>query len=335
MQPSNSTIVAVVVTYQPNLKVLEQLLDMLVPQVKSIVIVDNGSEVDLEVWNNQRQTPDIKVLLLAENQGIAAAHNSGIHWALNHEAEFVLLMDQDSIPSPDMVKNLMLALREAENKMDYRPIAAGPACADARTGKKSYFVVEHNGMPSRCKAPILGVEKNTLYEACFLISSGALIDLKALQNVGGMRSNYFIDHVDTEWCFRARAKGYILLGVPCAQMQHTLGDRVKNIWFFGWRQVAYHSPLRDYYMFRNTFLMCKDLKISFVWRLYFLWRLVQFSSYFLLFTRNRYQRFRCMAMGVIHGMRGISGKVDIKTFQCKPMPISILDPANNLELLAQ
>ena len=319
-------VVAVIVTYQPELEILEQLLDALVTQVESIVIVDNASHVDLELWNNQRLTSSVKVLLLGENRGIAAAHNLGIQWALNRGAGFVLLMYQDSIPAPDMVQKLTFALLAADKNPHIVPIAAGPISVDTRTAMKSFFVIEQNGIPCRWKSAATLTPDNLLREVSFLISSGTLINLELFKSIGGMRSNYFIDHVDTEWCFRARAKGYSLLGVPSAQMQHTLGDKVRNIWFFGWRHVAYHSPLRDYYMFRNTLLMFRDVKMSVMWRLHLLWRLVQFSGYFLIFTPQRDQRFHCMTLGIAHGLRGISGKLDLKTGRCTPIPKSDLDP---------
>lgn len=321
-----SNVAAVVVTYQPELDVLGQLLDVLVSQVGSVVVVDNGSDVDLNVWNSQRQASTVEVLLLGENRGIAVAHNEGIKWALNNNVEFVLLMDQDSIPARDMVQKLIVGLLEAGKKADSKPIAAGPICIDRRTGKKTFFVIERNGLPRKWQPEVALPAGNYSLEVSTLISSGSLINLNALQSVGGMRSNYFIDHVDTEWCFRAKAKGYILLGVPSAEMQHSLGDRVINVWFFGWRHVAYHSPLRDYYMFRNTLLMFRDVKMSFTWRFYLLWRLVKFLSYFLIFAPQRRQRFYCMALAIAHGFLGKSGKVDLNTSQCTQVPVSILEP---------
>ena len=321
-----SAVLAVVVTYEPDLQTLEQLLKVLVVQVDAIMVVDNGSQVNLQIWINEHKLSTINLIALIENKGIAAAHNVGIEWANNYGADFVLLMDQDSVPAPNMVPVLIYAFLEADQKKGcFKPIAAGPMCVDSRTNKRSFFVIEQHGMPSRWRSNTNLLPNNFSHEVSFLISSGSLINLKALQSVGGMRSNYFIDHVDTEWCFRARANGYVLLGVPNAQMQHTMGDKVKNIWFFGWRQVAYHSPLRDYYMFRNTLLMFRDVKMSIFWQLYLLWRLIQFSSYFLIFVNQRSQRFYCMTLGIVHGVRGISGKFDLKTGQCTQIPESDLD----------
>ena len=326
IQTHSINVVAVVVTYRPDFEILEQLLDALIPQVKTVVIVDNGSFGGLESWIKKRMTPALELLFLHENFGIAAAHNVGIKWALDSGAEFVLLMDQDSIPALGMVQKLAFALLNAEKHFDSPAIAAGPVCIDSRNGNSSFCVTALCGIPSRwwplsAPAPNIRMRKVTT-----LISSGTLIDLKVFQEVGGMRSNYFIDHVDTEWCFRVKTKGFLLLGVPDAIMKHTLGDKVRNIWFFGWRPVAHHSPLRDYYMFRNTLLMCRDVKISVVWQLYLILRLFKFLIYFLTFTSQRVQRFHYMMLGIAHGLRSISGKLDLKTSHCTQIPKSNLDP---------
>jgi rhamnosyltransferase len=142
-----------------------------------------------------------------------------------------------------------------------------------------------------------------------------------------MRSNYFIDHVDTEWCLRARDKGYTLIGVLSASMEHSLGDKVKRIWLFYLRSVAHHSPLRDYYMYRNTILMLRDTKMPFLWRCFVAFRLIPFATYFILFTKNRIARARAMLLGLKHGFAGIDGEVNLETGMCTPIPKTSLDPA--------
>jgi len=68
--------------------------------------------------------------------------------------------------------------------------------------------------------------------------------------VGLMDEDLFIDHVDSEWCFRAKAKGFQLFGVGGAAMTHALGERRKEIWFLRRRIVTLHKPFRYYYIFR-------------------------------------------------------------------------------------
>lgn len=74
--------------------------------------------------------------------------------------------------------------------------------------------------------------------------------MAVLEQVGGMDSGLFIDNVDLEWSFRARALGYSLHGVCAATMLHRLGDARRTL-PFGLGQVVVHGPDRLYYIMRN------------------------------------------------------------------------------------
>ncbi len=328
LPPASQRVVAVVVSYNPDAGAFAKLLDALLPQVAYTIVVDNASSPATKPSLDRWQGRNIELLQLPENFGIAAAQNAGIERAMELGADSVFLSDQDSIPSANLITDLLAALILANAMPGTTPVAAvGPATVDKRTGRVSFFVVDQAGIPSRWqpKDDAAAVLPSCI-EVRFLIASGTLIPIDVIKHIGAMRSNYFIDHVDTEWCFRAQAAGYRLLGVPAARLEHQLGDTVKQIWFFGYRQVMYHSPLRDYYMFRNTLLMSHDTKMPWIWRLYFMWRLLQFAAYFLLFAENRYRRFRHMALGLIHGLSGRGGRLDPKGGRCRAVPVSNIEP---------
>jgi rhamnosyltransferase len=302
---------------------LQALLCALRPQVDFLVLVDNASSLD--VAGLVPTGSGIEFRRLEQNIGLAAAQNLGIERALEFGADYVLISDQDSLPPVRLVQQLAAAF---EFPGTGAPVAAvGPMTVDARTGVPSFFVVERHGHPQRYRPQHLadGGEPRPV-EVAFLIASGSLLSADAIRAIGAMRSRYFIDHIDTEWCFRARRAGYRLLGVPAACIEHRLGDSVRKVWFFGWRQVMAHSPLRDYYMFRNTLLMLSDTPMRLTWRLHFLWRLLQFGVYFLGFTGDRWLRSRHMLLGLWHGLKGQGGRLDPSTGACVPLPASSLEP---------
>ena len=296
------SICAVVVTYKPDLDALGCLLDALVPQVTSIVLVDNGSEVDLQAWNKSRQSKADELLLLGENKGIAVAHNKGIQWARNCGAGFVLLMDQDSIPMPDMVVRLRSTYTDLVAK-GVLVAALGSQFRDNDSGTLSKFV----------RVGILGFilldcnPANSIVEADFLISSGSLLPLAAIEAVGLMDEGLFIDYVDTEWCLRAKAKGFRIFGVCDAVMTHTLGEQRKKIWFLRQRSVPFHHPFRYYYMFRNSVLLYRRSYIPWNWKLADIAKCfkVVLSS---LIAPNRFACLKMMALGLADGLKGTNGK---------------------------
>lgn len=321
-------VIAIVVSHNPERHIFEKLLSALLPQVTRILIVDNASSCHMAPWIVAWLGQGIELQQMTENVGIAAAQNAGIKRAMELGADFVLLSDQDSVPSASMVADLLATALSLSLERGGTPVAAvGPATVDSRTGQASFFVIERAGMPRRWQPPANIDELPARLEVGFLIASGTLIPVEVIKHIGAMRSNYFIDHVDTEWCFRARAAGYRLVGVPTSRLQHQLGDSVRRVWFFGSRQVMYHSPLRDYYMFRNTLLMLRETPMSLLWQVHFLWRLVQFAGYFLVFAPERGGRLRRMALGILHALKGVSGCLDTKTHQCSGIPVSDIEPA--------
>lgn len=297
MQPHKSSIVAVVVAYQPALKVLEQLLDALVPQVMSVVIVDNGSHSDLMAWNSERDTHGVELLRLGENRGIAAAQNVGIQWARSRGARFVLLMDQDSIPAPDMVEKLLSTIFEQALSA-----AAGPRYLDERQDNPPPFIRVRGLRLERC---VCSTEESVV-PVDYLISSGCLIPMSVLDKVGGMRDDFFIDYVDIEWGLRASHHGFQSYGVCSAQMQHSLGDQPIKLFN---KNIPLHSPLRHYYHFRNAVFLYKEPWVPLNWKLVDGWRLCLKYVFYSLFAKPRMAHLRMMTLGVWHGLVRKSGKL--------------------------
>jgi rhamnosyltransferase len=144
-------------------------------------------------------------------------------------------------------------------------------------------------------------------EVDFLISSGSLFATTTFEEVGLMQERLFIDHVDTDWCFRAKAVGMQMFAVCDAHLFHSLGDNIRRTWFLRWRDVHVHSTMRDYYMFRNTVLMLRSTPIPFPWRVRLVNRLAMFIVFSLAFLPPRGERIGRMISGLWDGLRNKSG----------------------------
>jgi len=73
-----------------------------------IVIVDNGSTDD-SVAILKQNYPEVRVIVNATNLGFAAGNNIGIRYALSRGADYVLLLNNDTIVAPDMLENMVAA----------------------------------------------------------------------------------------------------------------------------------------------------------------------------------------------------------------------------------
>jgi rhamnosyltransferase len=83
-------------------------------------------------------------------------------------------------------------------------------------------------------------------------------------------------------------------------------------------------------MFRNTFLMLRDVQLTSPWRLHLLLRLVLYAAYFLIFGNRRWPRLRFMFMGVVHGLRRRSGRLQPDSLALADIDVTALDPSRFL-----
>ncbi|MFL9907896.1 glycosyltransferase family 2 protein [Paraburkholderia sp. RL17-337-BIB-A] len=290
-------VVAIVVTYQPDSARLGALLNAVTPQTEHVAVVDNGSAQDVAGVVAALGGPSVHVISLGKNLGIAAGHNSGIDWARKQGAKYVLLMDQDSEPDAGMVAALQSAHEDlvgAGNKV----AAIGPRSRDRQTG----HLAPHVRFGGIRFAPVACEPGQRTVVTDLLISSGSLISLEALDAIGEMDEQLFIDQVDTEWVLRARAKGYVTWGHCAAAMAHSLGEWRRRVWLGRWREIPLHKPFRYYYMIRNSVLLQRRDYPCWAWRRLDAIRLVQIAVFVTMFHPQRLQALGKMLQGLRDGI---------------------------------
>lgn len=293
-------VIAVIVSYWPDIVEFQRVLASVREQVARVVVVDNGSgEVFLGAIAAM-QWPELTLLALSSNKGIAAAQNTGIRYASEQEGvSHILLLDHDSLPQPGMVTSLMHALERLEVK-GHRAAMVGPAYVDPRQGLLPVFVRVKGFSLSRVLAP----DFEDLARVDHLIASGSLIPVPVLREVGLMDESLFIDYVDVEWGLRARSRGYDSFGCYSAHMTHTLGDA--PIRLLG-RSYPARTPLRHYYTFRNAVLLTRRSYIGLNWKVANLLGLILKFVFYLSFSDSRFRHLEMMSLGVWHGLRKRSG----------------------------
>ena len=238
---------AVVVTYNPDLTALLKLLGQL-EKDSDFIVVDNGSEnieelaASIEVYSRCRA-----VEKMDDNIGLSRALNKGIAWVKEHGYEFVFLFDQDSRPGDLFAQGLISALERASKFSSKGVAAVGPRIMNPQSMKQTPFKL-FNRLLGRTNRRFEGLR--TEFKADFLITSGTLIPLSIIDAVGPMRDDYFIDNIDLEWCFRAKALGYDLVGSDASILYHAIGERSDHPWVRA-GIIAQHNPSRSYYSSRN------------------------------------------------------------------------------------
>lgn len=228
-------VVACVVTYNPGNE-LGLHLAALRAQVDTVFVIDNGSVHQERVADAARDAA-CHFIANGSNQGIAAALNQGIAAARSFGARWMASFDQDSLLAPGVLAGL-LAVEAGHPGREAIGIVA-TAHRDRATGRDYY------------RACDILQDTPQWRELRSTITSGSLLRLAMVDEVGGFDESLFIDCVDHDMCLRARRAGWRVIESQSHLLTHSMGS-IREGKLLGVAIVANnHVPWRRYYMVRN------------------------------------------------------------------------------------
>jgi len=239
---NRSDVCAILVTCHPDAQ-FPSRVSRIASQVSAVVIVDNGStDTELRMLLEISAKRAIGLVLNTGNLGLARALNIGIERAANLGYRWALLLDQDSRVYDDLVDTLLAVHGSFPEKERLAVIGSG----FCDRGKESAESSDHAALG------------NLWEEIEYTITSGSLLSLSVYSLIGTFREDFFIDHVDTEYCIRARANGYRVIKTRRSLMSHSIGSPThhKVLWMNKW--TTNHCADRRYYFARNDTVMLRE-----------------------------------------------------------------------------
>ncbi|HBI62342.1 MAG TPA: glycosyltransferase family 2 protein [Lachnospiraceae bacterium] len=223
------SVCAGIVSFNPNIKRLQENLETIHTQVQEVAVFDNGSVNLAEVETLLDKYPNACLIKSDENKGIATALNYLMQWGREHGYSWMVSLDQDSVCDSGFIEKMAPYLK-VENNIGI----AAPVIVERNVG-----VVGHN--PEDDYAHV-----NTC------ITSGSITSTEAWRKIGGYDNSMFIDSVDFEFCYRMRKSGYGVIQVSSVRLVHELGNSKKRRFLFWKVDVTGHSAFRKYYIARNN-----------------------------------------------------------------------------------
>jgi rhamnosyltransferase len=284
------SVCAVMVTYHAGAETLENIRIVL-PQVQALVVVDNGSAAgETASLRESSQAFGFQLIENHENRGIAEALNQGIAWARSRGYRWVVLFDQDSTITNGFILQ-MFATWESHPRRE-RVGSIHPRYKDRVTG---------------AEAPIQRAKDDD--GPVTSLTSGALIPTWIFDRIGYFASDFFIDCVDIEFCFRLRASGYYVADSKEAVLLHSPGhpERV-SVMGFGF-SPTHHSAARRYYMSRNRVVVYRRyIRLFPGLVLQYVYATLRETAKCFLAERDRARKLRNFLLGTWDGLVGRMGK---------------------------
>jgi rhamnosyltransferase len=271
-----------------------------------VVAVDNSPAPDVEL-HQQLESLGIDVVVNANRGGIAGAFNKGMDRLIERHCTLLFTFDQDSVVPEDYFAKMI----EASATLDAPRFLIGPKIFDINVNRYIPLLVMNRFGVVLTR---LSDQDQGLLPCSSMISSGCVMSAETYRLVGAFREDYFIDQVDTEYCFRAIAKGIPVYINTAVVMKHEIGKRIdRRIGFFNFIQWNY-IPLRQYYSARNCIhvsrLYGRRLPSALLINLI---TLGQFISV-IVYETNKLRKLGAMAAGVVDGVLGRYGSIEV----CQP-----------------
>lgn len=294
MQNNKISPCAIIVTYNPAPQVLLALVQQISRQCDFLLIDNDSANPEAFIALARASARCVGVRQLGSNIGLASALNVGLREAQAAGYGFAVLFDQDSQVPVSFFTDLQTAYMDATRLCGARVAAIGPRIRNPVNGREMPFKL-FSRLFNRTDIKLPGSDR--LYRADFLISSGCLLALEHLDEIGVMKDSYFIDNVDLEWCFRARDKGFVLLGTDHTHLLHSIGEEADNALVRAGIMVS-HSPLRSYYSTRNRMHLWRQSHAPLGWKLRDIPRFSLKALWLLLFSPQRAEYWENIRNGI-------------------------------------
>lgn len=265
------------------------------------VVVDNGSGDGSPALIHERW-PEAVVIENGRNLGYAGGNNVGLRYALERGARYALLLNDDALVGPGMLKTL-LETAERDNSIGIvgpticyadapDTIWTAGGAIDWRQGRTRMIGLDEQDLGQFGTVP---------REVDFVSGCVMLLRRKVVEQAGWLDERFFTYYEEVEWCVRARRAGFRILHVPQARAWHRISP-----------QAQADSPVVHYYMARNRLLF---LRLTGAGRRAWLYTGLEYARTLLAWSlrprwRHKGAQRRAMVQAIADACRGRWGPME-------------------------
>jgi GT2 family glycosyltransferase len=279
---------------------LESLRAISYPRL-SVVLVDNASADD-PTAAARRCLPGVVTIRNGANLGYAGGNNRGIQSALSAGADYVIVLNNDTVVAPTLVADLLAVFRADDmlgivgpvvNYLDEPERVMTEGVRFNRGPGTTFFTPVH--VPLDTAPGPQSVSVDVVNGCCMMVNA------EVFRSIGFFDEALFIVHEESDFCLRARARGF-----GCAVLGRTL------VWHKGssafdrsGRQIQRYFDTRNlYYLLRRHAAVNggRPWKSSFVHYLRY-----AYYRYATEIEAGRHRAARAVVEGLSDALVGVTG----------------------------
>ena len=274
------SVVAVIVSHDPELDRFRLVLDRVSGQVGRVIIVDNDSRSKGVLRGLCGGFGNCDFIEVGFNSGVAHALRVGVNYASKYKPDWLLFLDDDTVLMDNAVGRVLGLISSLPG-----------------------FVLDRVG------AVLMGSVDGDcgIGEVRYGIFSGTLIRADVAARVC-CRDDLFLDQADHDMYSRIRGLGYITLGINCRLVDHRLGTmRWSKILH---KLVDYEPPWRYYYITRNSTRLLIEGRID---PAFYIRQLIDWGVRILL-ADGPWRLIKPLGLGIIHAILNELGYIESRVF---------------------
>ncbi|HEY1074542.1 MAG TPA: glycosyltransferase family 2 protein [Patescibacteria group bacterium] len=229
---------------EDTLRCLESLTKSNYPTNHTVVVDNASSDDSLAVI--KKQFPEITLLPQSKNLGFSGGNNKGMVWALEHDADYCFILNNDTTVEPNTITRLVETFQTNTHIGAVGPLIRymEPKDTIAALGgtirwNKAEAIQGYN------QEPVTNAPKEP-FETDFLTAAAVLVSKQAIEKAGMLPEGYFYGMEDAAWCVHIKRAGFTLVADPCTAIDHKESAA-----------TGQSSPIKAYYQSRNALLFLK------------------------------------------------------------------------------
>jgi GT2 family glycosyltransferase len=212
-----------------------------------IIVLDNNS-TDGSVEAIKEKFEDVFVHQLTKNLGYAGNNNVGIKLGLDQGADWVFLLNEDTLVEPDCFNYLLDSIPQIPNLGILGPMVY--------TFDEGNIISSAGGKIDWWKADSINVGAGEVDQGQypsrfvdFINGCGLLISREVIEKTGLLDESFFIYWEETDWCQRVLKSGFKIYFNSSAKMRHKAPIDYSN---FGPTTLYYVTRNRIRFFLRHT-----------------------------------------------------------------------------------
>lgn len=279
--------IGIVVIYHPPIDVVDNILSYL-PNLDCLIVWNNSSHGEMIIPKIQGRSGK-KIIEMGDgnNAGLGMAYNAAVSYALTHNYDYLLTMDQDSRFKGNDFQEYLNEITQLGEKTIFSP---------------NYIIHDQE----------LYMKQESLIEVDATMSSGAIYPVGIFKKIGLFRDDFFIDSIDIEFSLRAKQNNIPTKIISSFHLIHGAGYQKKKHKFL-WKTFFpnEYSPVRSYYIVRNGIITKHLYPQATRWKGWLYYWFYKRLFFVLCYESDKYAKWKGLLWGYVHGKMGKTGKQTI------------------------